>query len=59
MPEEAKYIDYSPAPQGSKHEDGTPVLNRYSTVLTRGHDSPAAQVCLYPPGLSQLPELNV
>ena len=44
MPEEAKYIDYSPAPHGSKHEDGAPVLNRYSTVLTRGHDSPAAQV---------------
>lgn len=44
MPEEATYIDYSPAPQGSTHEDGTLVLNRYSTVLTRGHDSPAAQV---------------
>lgn len=44
MPQEAQYIDYSPAPLGARHEDGSPVLNRYSTVLTRGHDSPAAQV---------------
>ncbi|RAO71300.1 uncharacterized protein BHQ10_007312 [Talaromyces amestolkiae] len=51
MPEEAKYIDYSPAPHGSKHEDGAPVLNRYSTVLTRGHDSPAAQAMLYAAGV--------
>lgn len=47
MAQEARYINYSPAPNGSKHEDGTPVLNRYSTVLTRGHDSPAAQVRIY------------
>ncbi|OKL59392.1 Dihydroxy-acid dehydratase, mitochondrial [Talaromyces atroroseus] len=48
---EAKYLDYSPVPYGSKHEDGAPVLNRYSTVLTRGHDSPAAQAMLYAAGV--------
>ena len=46
MADEEQYLDFSPVPHGTKHEDGTPVLNRYSTNLTRGHDFPGAQVCL-------------
>lgn len=44
MAEEDKYIDFAPVPHGAKHEDGTPVLNRYSTFITKGHDFPGAQV---------------
>ncbi|KAH8700367.1 putative mitochondrial dihydroxy acid dehydratase [Talaromyces proteolyticus] len=51
MTQEPRYLDYTPAPSGSKHEDGTPLLNRYSTVLTRGHDSPGAQAMLYAAGV--------
>jgi hypothetical protein len=39
-----KYLDFTPVPHGTKHEDGTPVLNRYSTFITKGHDFPGAQV---------------
>jgi hypothetical protein len=45
--EPAQYITVPAVPHGSKHEDGTPVLNRFSTILTRGHDFPGAQVCCW------------
>ncbi|KAL1963715.1 hypothetical protein VTN77DRAFT_7919 [Rasamsonia byssochlamydoides] len=51
MAEEARYLDFSPAPHGAKHEDGTPVLNRYSTFITKGHDFPGAQAMLYAAGV--------
>ncbi|KAL1981461.1 hypothetical protein VTN96DRAFT_2633 [Rasamsonia emersonii] len=51
MAEEDKYIDFAPVPHGAKHEDGTPVLNRYSTFITKGHDFPGAQAMLYAAGV--------
>lgn len=41
---EVKYIDFPALPDGAKHEDGSPALNRYSTTITKGHDFPAAKV---------------
>ena len=40
-----QYISVPAVPRGTKHEDGTLVLNRFSTIVTRGHDFPGAQVC--------------
>ncbi|KAL1994540.1 hypothetical protein VTN49DRAFT_2010 [Thermomyces lanuginosus] len=51
MPEEARYVQFPAVPHGSKHEDGTPVLNRYSSYITRGHDFPGAQAMLYGAGV--------
>ena len=41
---EAKYIEFPCLPEGTKHEDGTLALNRYSSTITRGHDFPGAKV---------------
>ncbi|KAL2013023.1 hypothetical protein VTN00DRAFT_548 [Thermoascus crustaceus] len=49
--EEARYIDFPSVPHGTKHEDGTPVLNRYSSTITRAHDFPGAQAMLYAAGV--------
>lgn len=45
---EAKYIEFPSLPSGAKHDDGSPVLNRHSATITRGHDFPGAQVRLPP-----------
>lgn len=50
-PGQKQYVDTSPKPFGSKHADGTPVLNRYSTALTGGHEYPGAQAMLYAAGI--------
>ncbi|RPA87836.1 putative mitochondrial dihydroxy acid dehydratase [Ascobolus immersus RN42] len=47
----SQFIDTSPRNFGDKHEDGTPILNRYSTVLTNGYDYPGAQAMLYAEGI--------
>jgi dihydroxy-acid dehydratase len=46
---EAKYIDFACLPEGTKHEDGTLALNRWSSTITRGHDFPGAKVGYYFP----------
>ncbi|KAL4896676.1 dihydroxy-acid/6-phosphogluconate dehydratase [Aspergillus ambiguus] len=48
---EAKYIEFPSLPDDAKHADGTPVLNRYSTTITRGHDFPGAKAMLYAAGI--------
>ncbi|KAB8215638.1 dihydroxy-acid/6-phosphogluconate dehydratase [Aspergillus novoparasiticus] len=48
---EAKYIEFPCLPEGTKHEDGTPALNRYSATITRGHDFPGAKAMLYAAGV--------
>ncbi|RLL96657.1 hypothetical protein CFD26_100581 [Aspergillus turcosus] len=48
---EAKYISFPSLPDGSKHEDGTPALNRYSSYITRGHDFPGARAMLFAAGV--------
>lgn len=42
-PEEPRFLDFQHAPDGTMR-DGAPMLNKYSTVLTRDHDFPGAQV---------------
>ncbi|KAL2004249.1 hypothetical protein VTN02DRAFT_4764 [Thermoascus thermophilus] len=49
--EEARYVEFPSVPHGTKHEDGTLVLNRYSSIITRGHDFPGAQAMLYAAGV--------
>ena len=43
-PEEPRFLSYPHLPEGTKTEDGTPVLNRWSSTLTTGHNFPGAQV---------------
>ncbi|KAI2906063.1 hypothetical protein CBS76997_2173 [Aspergillus niger] len=48
---EAKYLEFPCVPEGTKHEDGTPVLNRWSSTITRGHEFPGAKAMLYAAGI--------
>ena len=43
-PEEPRFLSFPHLPEGTKTEDGTPVLNRWSSTLTTGHNFPGAQV---------------
>ncbi|OJD40492.1 dihydroxy-acid dehydratase [Diplodia corticola] len=49
-PEEPRFLNFPHAPDGATR-DGKPVLNRYSTVVTKGHDFPGAQAMLYAAGV--------
>ena len=46
---EALYIKFKSLPDGALNEDGKPALNKYSSIITRGHDSPGAQVFIISP----------
>lgn len=41
--EEPRYLEFPHLPDYAMR-DGKPALNKYSQVLTRGHDCPGAQV---------------
>jgi dihydroxy-acid dehydratase len=43
--QEARYIKFKTLPDGALNEDGNPALNKYSSIITAGHDFPGAQVC--------------
>lgn len=50
-PGDAKYINFPKLPDDATR-DGKPVLNKYSTFITKDHDFPGAQVsssrCSFP-----------
>ena len=46
-PEETRFLSFPHLPEGTKREDGTPALNRWSSTLTTGHNFPGAQVCRF------------
>ncbi|TEA13671.1 Dihydroxy-acid dehydratase [Colletotrichum sidae] len=48
---EPRYVDFPIAPDDAKWENGEPVLNKYSTFLTREHDYPGAKAMLYAAGV--------
>ena len=50
QPEEPRYLDFPHRPEGATR-DGQPILNRYSSSLTQGHDFPGAQAMLYAAGV--------
>jgi dihydroxy-acid dehydratase len=43
--EEPRFLNFPQLPDGTTR-DGQPVLNKYSTTITKNHDFPGAQVCL-------------
>lgn len=43
QPEEPRFLDFACVPDGEMR-DGKPILNKYSSILTRDHDFPGAQV---------------
>lgn len=47
-PEEPRFLNF---PHHDTMDDGSPRLNKYSHVLTRGHDNPGAQAMLYAAGV--------
>jgi dihydroxy-acid dehydratase len=51
QPEEPRLLSFPHLPDDAKYEDGTPILNKYSSTLTRGHDFPGAQAMLYAAGV--------
>ena len=42
-PEEPRFLDFPCLPDNAIR-DGKPALNKYSSILTKGHDFPGAQV---------------
>lgn len=50
-PEEARFLSFPHLPYDAKNADGTPILNKHSAILTRGHDFPGAQAMLYAAGV--------
>lgn len=42
-PEEPRFLNFPCMPDGTSR-DGKPLLNKYSSVLTKDHDFPGAQV---------------
>ena len=49
-PEEPRYVVFPHQPDDATR-DGKPVLNKYSTTITAGHDFPGAQAMLYAAGI--------
>jgi len=49
-PEEPRYLDFPHIEHGATR-DGQPILNRYSSTLTKGHDFPGAKAMLYAAGV--------
>ena len=43
QPEEPRLLDFPHLPDDAS-EDGRPVLNKYSSTITKNHDFPGAQV---------------
>ena len=48
--QERRYLDFVRSEE-THNENGEPMLNRYSTMLTRQHDFPGAQAMLYAAGI--------
>ena len=44
-PEEPRFLNFPHLPDDAKDAQGRPVLNKYSSTITRAHDHPGAQVC--------------
>lgn len=42
--QERRYLEFQSSTE-STGEDGKPLLNKYSRMMTRNHDYPGAQVC--------------
>jgi dihydroxy-acid dehydratase len=41
---QGKYAEFPCLPKDSVNKEGKPILNRWSTFVTKEHDHPAAQV---------------
>ncbi|KAL8744804.1 MAG: hypothetical protein Q9190_002999 [Brigantiaea leucoxantha] len=50
QPEEPRLLDFPHLPDDAS-EDGRPVLNKYSSTITKNHDFPGAQAMLYAAGV--------
>jgi dihydroxy-acid dehydratase len=51
VPEEPRYLNFKKLPDGAKSANGKPALNRYSAIITNGHDFPGAKAMLYAAGV--------
>ncbi|KAI4171956.1 MAG: hypothetical protein LQ343_003865 [Gyalolechia ehrenbergii] len=49
-PEEPRFLDFPHLPDHAS-QDGKPLLNKYSSTITRGHAFPGAQAMLYAAGV--------
>ena len=49
-PEEPRFLNFPHLPDDAT-KDGKPVLNKYSSTITKGHDFPGAQAMLYAAGV--------
>ena len=51
QPEEPRFLDFPHLPDDATR-DGKPILNKYSSTITRDHDFPGAQVRQFVPLVS-------
>ncbi|KAL8971614.1 MAG: hypothetical protein Q9197_003188 [Variospora fuerteventurae] len=49
-PEEPRFLDFPHLPDDASH-NGQPLLNKYSSIITKGHAFPGAQAMLYAAGV--------
>ena len=49
--EPSRLLEFSSVPHGTRRNGGELVLNRFSSILTAGHDFPGAQAMLYAAGI--------
>lgn len=54
--QEPRYLDFPHLPDGTMR-DGKLALNKYSSIVTNGHDFPGAQVYYVAVAISQLSQL--
>jgi dihydroxy-acid dehydratase len=55
--EPSRFLDFKGVPYGTER-NGALVMNRFSSVLTNGHDFPGAQAMLYAAGVKNLHEMR-
>lgn len=56
--EKARFLEFKTHPYGTKNPDGSPMLNRYSSILTGGYNFPGAQAMLYAAGVKNQDDMR-
>lgn len=55
--EHSRFLEFRSVPFGTKR-DGELVLNRYSSLVTNGHEFPGAQAMLYAAGIKSQEDMR-
>ena len=56
--EHSRFLEFRHHPHGTKNADGSLMLNRYSSIVTNGHEFPGAQAMLYAAGVKNKDDMR-